>query len=158
VSKQDYGTPRDFIVAVEHKLNGTIVHDLAAHSENRVVQTWFGPGSVIPDAFEFEWHKMFGLLWLNPPYEDIGKWAERCAMESLRGAHIAMLVPAAVGTNYFRKWIWPYARVMALSPRIAFLGQEPNPKTGKIDPYKKDLMLCEYSQDLKPSFECWRWK
>jgi phage N-6-adenine-methyltransferase len=149
-SVQDVGTPRGFLDAVE-KCFGPIAFDLAANADNRVVDAYFGPGSQWgEDAFKQIWHFHKGIQWLNPPFANIGDWAMRAAAESGHGAHILMLIPAAVGTNYFREWIWPFARIYALSPRLTFVGHTQS--------YPKDLILCEYSRDVVPALECWRWK
>jgi phage N-6-adenine-methyltransferase len=145
-SVQDVGTPREFLNAVEKRF-GRIAVDLAAHDGNAVCDDFI---SVEDDAFEKIWHARPGLQWLNPPFANIGDWAMRAAAESGRGAHILMLIPAAIGTNYFCKWIWPFARIYALSPRLKFVGH--------TQPYPKDLILCEYSRDVIPALECWRWK
>jgi len=147
-SVQEVGTPREFLDAVEARF-GRILWDLAANESNHVVDNWLGPGSPIPDSFSSAWHAYGGMLWLNPPYDDIGKWSQKCAHEGELGASIQMLIPAAIGTNYFREWIWPYATVRALSPRLTFVGHTQS--------YPKDLMLCEFGVE-RTGFECWRWK
>lgn len=150
-SVQDVGTPRDFLDAVEKRF-GKLSFDLAANADNHVATDYFGPGSPLgEDAFKEVWHKLWpGLLWLNPPFENIKDWAMRAAAESGFGAHVLMLIPAVVGTNYFREWIWPFARVYALSPRLTFVGHTQS--------YPKDLILAEFGVDVLPGFECWRWR
>jgi hypothetical protein len=150
-SFQDVGTPREFLNAVEKRF-GDIMWDLAAHEGNSVAASGFyGPGSGFGEnAFKEIWHSIPGLLWLNPPFENIKEWAMRAAAESGHGARILMLIPAAIGTNYFKEWIWPFARIYALSPRLTFVGHTQS--------YPKDLILCEYSRDVVPALECWRWK
>ena len=141
-SVQDVGTPRDFLDAVEKRF-GPICIDLAATDENKACHVFVSP---YEDAFSFDWGMFSGLQWLNPPYSDIGKWAKKCAESA--PAKIALLVPAAVGTNYFRDHIFNQSRVLFLSPRLTFVGHTQS--------YPKDLMLCMYG--FEPGFECWRWK
>lgn len=156
MTKQDYGTPPEFIEAMERRWDH-IAFDLAAHVGNRVVGDYFGPGSLrAEDSLSQDWTQLQGFLYLNPPYSDVEPWAKKCANSIVHGGPvIRMLIPAAIGTNYFREWIWPYANVIALSPRISFLGQE----GGKADSFKgRDLMLCEYYYGSGKNFSCWRWK
>lgn len=121
-SVQDYGTPPEFIAAVEAKY-GPIVLDLAAHERNHVVDDWLGPGGLCDDSLVAPWHEAgSGILWLNPPFCAAKVWAAKCADESQLGAKIAMLAPANIGADWFWRSVHPFAHVLALSPRIAFLG------------------------------------
>ncbi len=97
-SKQDYGTPGNLVQALEYKLGEKISFDLAASLHNAKRDNYFteSDNSLVQD-----WHKIKGLLWLNPPFSNIGLWAAKCLKESKLGAHIAMLTPASVGTNWF---------------------------------------------------------
>jgi phage N-6-adenine-methyltransferase len=143
-SKQDYETPQEFIDAVERRF-GRITCDLAATKENAKCAAYITPER---DTFTVEWHKLSGLLWLNPEYKDIRRWVKKCADEAVLGAHIALLIPASVSTNYFADYVYGYSLVMPIRPRLTFVGQP--------DPYPKDLMLCLYRGT--PGFEPWRWK
>jgi len=149
-SVQEVGTPPEFLDAVERRF-GEIAWDLAANGENHVVPGWCGPGSEYqPDSLLCDWagHRP-GLLWLNPPYGEIGKWAAKCAEQSAAGAcRIAFLVPASVGTNWFAAHVDRKALVLFLSPRLTFVGHTQS--------YPKDLMLAVYGEP--PGYECWRWK
>lgn len=146
-SIQDYATPKDFIAKVEQRY-GQITFDLAAHQGNKVCPRYFGPGSPLAeDAFEVNWAELPGLLWLNPPYADIGRWAYKAKNSAGAGARIAMLVPASVGANWFWDSVERYARVYCLSPRLSFDGK---------NPYPKDLILAVY--DCFPNdIVRWRW-
>lgn len=161
-SLQGYGTPPAFLRAVEARF-GRITWDLAANAANSVCGgRYFGPGSSWgEDSLERAWDMIpgAGLLWLNPPFENIPRWVAKCADEATRGARIALLVPAAVSTNWFADHVEESAFVLPVRPRFPFVGQAPNPKTGKIDPYPKDLMLCVYNPPtvFHVGFETWRW-
>ena len=151
-SVQEVGTPRAFLDAVEARF-GKLAWDLAADETNHVTPGWFGPGSAYQeDSFAARWWTLAGLCWLNPPYGEIGKWAEKCAAESGEGnsamARIAFLVPASVGTNWFAAHVDRKALVLFLSPRLTFVGHTQS--------YPKDLMLAVYGE--KPGYECWRWR
>lgn len=140
-SKQDYGTPLELVDAAEAKF-GPIVLDLAAHEGNHVRDNWLG----LPfDSKTLPWAAMLGgkVGWLNPPYNEIPAWAKKCDEEASRGARILFLVPASVSSNWFWKYCVQHA-VYSVSPRPVFRGTPINPKTGRPDPFMKDLMLVAF--------------
>lgn len=150
-SKQDYGTPWEFIAAVQRRF-GALTWDLAAHAENTKV-----PGSYITtatDSLSVDWHALVGVggkrgpLWLNPEYARIAPWAAKCATEARKGAEILFLVPASVGANWYWEHVAPYAAVECLSPRLSFDGKAP---------YPKDLILAHYGPMIAPAFRRWQW-
>lgn len=146
-SKQDYATPREFIAAVERRF-GPLAWDLAAHEGNHATVPWFGPGSPwARDSLIQPWHGLQGNLWLNPPFADIEPWARKCDHESIFGARILFLVPASVGSEWYRKWVHDRALVLFLSPRLVFDGKSP---------YPKDCLLAAYGY-RGYGYECWRW-
>lgn len=145
-SKQDYATPLDFIAAVERRF-GSITFDLAAHSENTKAANWYGPGGEQLDSFAADW-QLPGLLWLNPPFSGIAPWAAKCAREAAVVATIAMLVPASVGSNWFRDHVAPHADVYLLNGRISFDGKNLFPK---------DCLLAHY-HGARPTMRIWSWR
>jgi len=151
-SEQVVGTPRAFLDAVEARF-GPIGLDLAANCENHVCDLWVGPGSPLlggTDALapSFSWRGR-SLRWLNPPFGDIEPWAAKCAAER-HHATIAMLIPAAVSTNYFAEHIHGKALVLAIRPRIRFVGHP----TG----FPKDLVLTVWGPWVAPGFDLWKWR
>lgn len=147
-SKQDYGTPWEFIEAVELRF-GDITHDLAASSGNAKAETWYGEAE---DSLSLPWSLAHphGNLWLNPPFANIAPWAEKCFQESAaRGGLILFLTPASIGSNWFAEHVHRKAFVLGLAPRLTF--------EGTPDPYPKDLMLSVFGAGLN-GFDTWRWK
>lgn len=148
-SRQDYGTPPAFLEAVKKRLNiQDFEIDLAASRANRVTELYIDAEL---DALEvFTWRTGLGWHWLNPPYANIGPWVQR-AWEEWNGSTstaTAVLIPAAVGANWWREWVHDKARVLFLNPRLTFVGCK--------DPYPKDCALLLYGQ---PSgYEVWTWK
>lgn len=154
-SKQDYTTPLDFLDAARRRF-GNVTFDLAASLANRVVTACFTENE---DALVQDWAQAATdhgpLLWLNPPFADIGSWAAKCWTETRRfewpgGSRILLLVPASVGSNWWAECVYPHAYVCALSPRLTFGGCD--------DPYPKDLALCVFGSCTGPGFAPWRWK
>lgn len=157
-SRQDWGTPRGFLTAVQLRF-GPISFDLAASPQNAVVKgRFYGPGSganqdaleddARPWAMRLEAERGASWLWLNPPFADIDRWATACATEMQRGARILLLTPASVGTRWYAQHIVPHAHVLFLSPRLTFVGAR--------DPYPKDLMLSVFAHGLT-GCSTWQW-
>lgn len=148
-SKQNYSTPQEFLNAVESRF-GRIGFDLAAEDHTSVA----GPTDFFTkedDALKQNWLEVSRsreFCWLNPPFGDIGAFAEKAAAESARGVRILMLVPASIGSNWFRDHVLGKAMVLGLNPRMSFDG---------VNMYPKDLMLCVYANGLH-GFDQWRWK
>jgi len=148
-SVQEVGTPREFLDAVERRF-GKLEFDLAANADNSICgPDFYGPGSFNSvDALTTWWGNKPLNMWLNPPYSNIEPWAAKCARDRHPEGRIAFLIPAAVGTNYFARYIHDKALVLFLSPRLTFVGHK--------DPYPKDLMLAMYGETR--GYECWRWR
>lgn len=153
-SKQDYGTPAIFTEACQAKF-GPLVFDLAATPVNAVTPSFFD-FSKGEDAFKSEWPRQ-GLCWLNPPYSSrddsphsLADWTKRCKEQAALGTELLFLVPAAVGSNWFRDNVASAADVYLLNGRIAFVGETAG--------YTKDMMLCHYGPYPLPlKIGIWRW-
>lgn len=145
-SKQDYATPRDFVEAVEIIIGSRFVVDLAASSENAVCPIFIDAAQ---NSLVQPWHEIAGWVWLNPPFARIAPWVEKCALEAAQGSRIVALLPAAVSTNWFRKYVAGKAMVLFVRPRLSFVGAK--------DPYPKDLMVCIYNSPIA-GYGTWDWK
>ena len=149
-SKQDYGTPWEFIRAVEKRF-GPLVADLACTTENaKAPKGYYYDRGV--DSLHEPWAEEFpdGNLWLNPPFANIDAWAEKCATEMMkRSGAIFLLTPASIGTDWFATHVHRKAVVFGLSLRLTF--------EGTSDPYPKDLMLSVFTFGIS-GFDTWRWK
>lgn len=153
-SKQDYQTPPEFIAAVAERF-GTIALDLAANAENTQAPLWLGPGSDISvDAFAIHWATQpsfpVGNRWLNPPFERIKNWANKCRTNCTQDSPILFLTPASVGAKWFTMHVLPYAHVLLIQPRLTFVGEK--------DPYPKDCALSVFGMGNEGTVEPWIWK
>jgi hypothetical protein len=157
-SPQDYRTPIDFLEAVQLRF-GPISFDLAATRdacvagvvEPGVREPYFGPDHSLVecrDALAVDWDELCGLLWLNPPFDNIRPWVQKCALVRDRPGFTLLLAPASVGTEWFAEFVHGKAFVMPLRPRLKFCGQ--------TDPYPRDLMLAAYGYGVT-GFAPWRW-
>ncbi len=158
-SFQAYGTPADFLAAVRERF-GPLDVDLACTHENAKAR--HGHYVSETDSLCEPWADLYpdSLLWLNPPFGDIDPWAEKCKTEGarMRAGHILLLTPASIGSNWYADHVHGNALVLGLAPRMTFDGTPPNPRTGKVDPYPKDLMLSVFGRGVAPGLACWRWK
>ena len=156
LSKQDYATPPEFILAVKLYFAVTrFSFDLAARpenskgtfhfceEENSLVQTW--PRAVKRKPID---------LWLNPPFANIDAWASKCRewwATAALGSRLFLLTPASIGSKWFHEHVNTYASVYALRGRLCF------DRTG---PYPKDCMLSVYRAKAPPkmSLIVWDWR
>lgn len=147
-SFQAYETPKDFIDAVVRRF-GPIDVDLACHAHTSKGAIGITPAE---DSLSVPWCQWYdSTLWLNPEFNNIPVWVEKCAEEArfMRRGRILLLTPASIGTNWFRDHVNRKAMVLGLSPRLTFKGEK--------DPYPKDLMLSVYGQAYS-GFDTWNWK
>ena len=144
-SKQDYGTPWEFIRTVEARF-GTLTFDLAASAENAKAPQFFTEAD---DSLSQPW-PLDGVCWLNPPFANIADWAKKCAaVAPSHSGLILFLTPASIGANWFADHVNHKAMVLGISPRLTF--------EGTTDPYPKDLMLSVYGFGMS-GFDTWRWR
>jgi len=135
LNKGVYGTPDDFLSVVKAEFN--IVFDLASTDENCIVPDHFTEKD---NALVQPWNAV-GWNWLNPPYHNIGAWARKCYEEmAYNEVATLFLVPASVGSNWYRDWVYGRAEARFLNGRLIFKGQK--------DPYPKDLMLVVFDPGI----------
>lgn len=151
-SKQDYATPEAFIVASLARLRiKQYKFDFAADLSNFKADRFWGVenDALTQNAQQWAAKVAGGWGWLNPPFKDIAPWARKCAEAEDEGAHIAFLVPASVGANWFSDYIHHRALVLGLNGRIDFIAGNHFPK---------DCMLCLFGPTISPGFDVWCWK
>ena len=148
-SEQRVSTPVAFLDWVRSRFGVEFTWDLAANAENTVVPSprFFGPGSPSgEDAFLEPWLGCGQVLWCNPPYSDITPWVERCSISNDNCQNVFVLVPASVGSTWWRDFVHDKARVY-FGRRICFVGHKTS--------YPKDLALLVYG--LQPGYEVVDW-
>lgn len=152
MTKQDYGTPDNFFNPLNRHFGFN--YDLACTKKNNLCKFGLTPSE---DSLSVDWHELEGYLFLNPPFANAAPWARKCHEESLKGAKIVMLTLASVGSKWFSDWVYRKARVRFLTGRLTFKGMAKNPKTGKVDPYNKDLMISIYD-NINFGIDVWDWR
>jgi phage N-6-adenine-methyltransferase len=143
-SKQDYETLDDFIDAVMKRF-GPIDWGLAARVDNAKAMRHITPEK---DSLKTDWCHFAGVLWLNPPFDNITPWAKKCADSIGVARRILLLTPASIGANWFRDHVHGKALVLALNGRLTFKGTDA--------PYPKDCILSVFG--LAPGFDVWSWR
>lgn len=129
-SKQDFGTPRAFLDAVERKF-GPITFDLAANASNAVCAQYFSEkDDALKQSWELPGHR---VVWLNPPFGTIEDWAEKLAECIHYARWTLMLVPASVDAHWYRDHVLNKMMTWGM-PRMRFVGAK--------SAYPKALMLC----------------
>lgn len=151
-SKQDYGTPPEFLKAVKDllKIYDGFALDVAASHENAkadryIVET---TDSLADDIL---WDSEGGWNWLNPPFGNIRPWVAKARQQTyVYGFRTAVLVPASVGSNWWSVYVDRHADVHFLNGRITFEGAK--------DPYPKDCALLLYHPAATGGYTCWAWQ
>lgn len=156
-SKQDYQTPPELLMAVRRYLGiRDFSIDLAAARHNTVHPVYFTEDD---DALQQSWHQWtghdHGWGWCNPPFAHIEPWVKHASTQMAMGAQVAMLLPAGIGSNWFRQWVHLQAFWLALNGRLTFMGQPTC--------YPKDCILVLWDLDLQPGasgnapYDVWEW-
>lgn len=143
-SEQVVGTPPEFLIAVEHRF-GPIAFDLAATPQNAVARSFFTEER---NSLVQNWSRIHGNLWLNPPFENIDPWAEKCARERFAARWTLLLVPASIGANWWRDHVLNKGMVFGI-PRLTFVGH--------TQTYPKDLACIAYGFGVSGN-DWWDWR
>lgn len=162
----EYGTPDWVFDPLNDRFKFTL--DAAASHENHKVPVYFTPeGRFVKhfstpnrlgelDGLRSPWNINFGShrVWLNPPYgRGIEAWVHKCAQEAPRCAVIVALLPARTDTDWFHRWVFPYADLHFLQGRIKFIGGESSaPFPSVIAVYRPEQVrggrVIAYADDL----------
>lgn len=146
-SFQAYRTPPEFLTAVCKRFDiDQWAWDLAADA-NAVSPNYYDEkqNSLVQD-----WNFSGGVGWLNPPFNDITPWVRKAYLSTRLTNRVAMLIPASVGSNWWRDWVHKKCHVVLLNGRLTFVGQ--------TQPYPRDCALLLYGEwGLGESYDVWRW-
>lgn len=175
-SKQDYGTPQDFLKAIKARLYiKAFAFDFACDLQNKKgLRGWTETDNSLAKTPK-EWAAQVPILsngntnwgWLNPPFGNIHEWVWRCLEAMNHGARIAFLVPASVGSNWYRDFIHEQhgVQTLFLNGRLCFIEDWQhtiNPKTGEFytsEPlYPKDCICVLFGTDRPYNADVWTWK
>lgn len=147
-SNQAHTTPWDFISALEKRF-GIIAIDLAAYKKTAKAGRFITPRE---NSLKQNWAALLkgDVGYLNPPFDPIGPWIDKCIEEAMKGARLLVLSRASIDANWFWK-MYPHCEVYALVPRITFLGSK--------DVYPGSLILSAFNFGVwNGRIERWYWK
>lgn len=125
--KVDWYTPRKYTDMARLVMGGIDLDPASAE----LPQSWIQAGryySIDDDGLCQQW---YGRVWLNPPFDDTGKWVERLIAECQAGnvTNAVLLVNSNLGYLWYER-LWRFAPVCCVRERIAFL--TPDPDTGQL--------------------------
>lgn len=150
LSETVVATPQSFVDAAAKRYGRRIMIDLAASPHNAKARRFLTKED---DSLSLPWANEIddGAGWLNPPYDHIGLWAAKCDTECHGGAtRVMFLVPASVGSNWFKNFIFNRHPVVVINGRIYFVGHSQG--------FPKDLMLVLFGFGIspaRPAFNVW---
>lgn len=145
-SEQTVQTDPRLIAAVVARF-GPLVVDLAAHAGNAQAPVFIPPEY---NSLTYPWDAQglpVGNRWLNPPFENIALWAERCLCYGTQASPIFFHVPASVGSNWYRDFLHERAYLLFLNGRVKYVGHTQG--------YPKDCLIAVFG--MAPGFEVWTW-
>ena len=106
-------TPQDFFDQLDKEFHFTL--DPCADETNHKCERYFTKEQ---DGLKQDWSGE--IVFCNPPYNELSRWAKKCYEEYLNGAVVVMLVPARTDTKWFHDWIYHKAELRFIKGRLRF--------------------------------------
>ena len=115
VIKDDWETPPDLFKQLEMEF-GRFNLDPCANSLNTMCVKYYDESD---DGLGLAW---YGRVWMNPPYSEWGKWAQKAVKEIKKGATtlIIALLPVDTSTKAFHECILGKAEIRFLPRRLRY--------------------------------------
>ena len=60
------------------------------------------------------------IVFCNPPYNQLPRWAKKCYEEHLNGTTIVMLIPARTDTRWFHDYMYGKAEIRFIKGRLKY--------------------------------------
>lgn len=95
---QLWNTPKDFFADINAEWKFTL--DAACVKSSALLPKYFTPED---DSLVQDWSN--DIVWLNPPYDDLKTWMNKCEQEYTKGATIVTLIPSRTDTKAFQDFI-----------------------------------------------------
>ena len=81
------------------------------------------------------------VVFVNPPYANLGEWAKKCYEEWQKGVYVILFMPNnRAHTDYYRKYIEPAARVENLPRRLKYIDLDKSSTKETVAPFGSVLV------------------
>lgn len=121
-SKNEWRTPPALVKAIEDHFKIKFTLDPCAAPGNHL-----GIKNFYTKAANCDAHPWFGVVWVNPPYDEKWAWVRKAWLESVkRNADVWVLLESCTDTVQFHNWAHQ-GEVYLLRGRIKFLGDDLKP-------------------------------
>lgn len=109
--------------------------DLAANRTDHLCETWLGPGGIWHDALGWDWHKMTGPGFFNPPYSAgrVAPFVTKAIAEVARGFTSVALLPDTHDTVWYRL-LDAAAEIRRIPHRVKYLKPDGATAAGAMFP------------------------
>lgn len=116
---QRYCTPQELLTLVAEFWPAGITTDPCSDPESLVIAKHKLDPRAGRDGLIEAWR---GRCFVNPPYDQTGRWLLKALQHASAKPinEVLCLVNAAVGSDYWREFVWPHAAVCCLAPRVKF--------------------------------------
>lgn len=131
--REDWGTPVELFATLSRSHD--FVVDLCASRQNALCDFWITEGidifsplgeEVVRNASRAFDHVDHHYAWINPPYQGSGKTglfiARAAELCRAHGLGLVALIPASVGSNWWREAVDPFFDFVLFTPRLRFGG------------------------------------
>lgn len=154
--RQCWRTPPDLWGQIVEIWNPTF--DLAANAENRLCESWCGPGSVHENAFDISYSRPGETAYCNPGFSGMLPWVDLCDELIMFGAfrEIVLMGMVAPSTEWYGVAAESAKEIIMLSPRVQFLpppGVKPSSNS-----HDNALFVFRKSPLSKPNVGTWKWR
>ena len=154
--RQCWRTPPDLWEQIVEIWNPTF--DLAANAENRLCESWCGPGSIYEDAFSSGYNRPDETAYCNPGFSGMYPWVELCRdlVDCYAFREIILMGMVAPSTKWFQLAEKHASEIIMLSPRVQFLpppGVKPSSNS-----HDNALFVFRKSPLAKPNIGTWKWR
>lgn len=107
--------------------------DLAADTENRLVDRWLGPGGLAEDALAVSWVAYARRGYLNSPYSagHLDAFLEKAIDEAGHGFTTVALTPCTPDTRWWQLTEWA-AEIREIPHRVGYLSPDGQTKAGAM--------------------------
>ncbi len=121
--RDDWRTPDDILALVREVLGGQPHLDPCAPRDSAIAPiaavNFRGPLANDVDGLAAEWK---WSAFVNPPFGQLARWAEKAANAASAGVEILFLLPARTDTRYWHEHIATANAIAFLKGRLTFVG------------------------------------